>query len=97
MGLAGGALMSYLVLDISLVQFLERLKNVVPIWNFWIGVIKAPVFGYLIGLVGCREGLMVSGSAESVGRQTTRAVVVSIFLVIVADAVFSIIFSVLGI
>jgi phospholipid/cholesterol/gamma-HCH transport system permease protein len=97
MGLAGGALMSYLVLDISLVQFLERLKNVVPIWNFWIGIIKAPVFGYLIGLVGCREGLMVSGSAESVGRQTTRAVVVSIFLVIVADAVFSIIFSVLGI
>ncbi len=97
MGLAGGALMSYLVLDISLVQFLERLKNVVPVSNFWIGVIKAPVFGYLIGLVGCREGLMVSGSAESVGRQTTKAVVVSIFLVIVADAVFSIIFSVLRI
>ena len=51
----------------------------------------------LIGLVGCREGLKVSGSAESVGRQTTKAVVVSIFLVIVADAMFSIIFSVLSI
>jgi phospholipid/cholesterol/gamma-HCH transport system permease protein len=97
MGLAGGAMMSVIALDISLVQFLERLKNVVPIWSLWVGLIKAPVFGLLIALVGCREGLKVGGSADSVGRQTTKSVVVSIFMVIVADAVFSILFSVLKI
>ena len=93
MGLAGGALMSLLILDISLVQFIERLREVVPVWSFWVGLIKAPVFGFVIALVGCHEGLKVRGSAESVGRHTTRAVVISIFLVMALDAVFSIFFS----
>jgi phospholipid/cholesterol/gamma-HCH transport system permease protein len=93
MGLAGGAVMSVVALDISVVQFVERLKSVVPIWSFWVGMIKAPVFGLLIALVGCREGLKVGGSADSVGLQTTKSVVVSIFMVIVADAIFSIFFS----
>ena len=93
MGLAGGAVMSVIALDISVVQFVERLKSVVPIWSLWVGLIKAPVFGLLIALVGCREGLKVGGSADSVGRQTTKSVVVSIFMVIVADAIFSIFFS----
>ncbi len=93
MGLAGGAVMSVVALDISVVQFVERLKSVVPIWSFWVGMIKAPFFGLLIALVGCREGLKVGGSADSVGLQTTRSVVVSIFMVIVADAIFSIFFS----
>ena len=97
MGLLGGALMSFVVLDISLVQFAERLKEVVPAWSFWIGMIKAPVFGLAIGLVGCREGLGVSGSAESVGKHTTKSVVVSIFLVIILDAAFSILFSYAGV
>ncbi len=97
MGLAGGALMSMAVIDITLVQFMERLKDVVPLWAFWVGLIKAPVFGLLIGLVGCREGLNVVGSAESVGRHTTKSVVVSIFLVIVADALFSIFFLNIGV
>ncbi|MEX2454641.1 MAG: ABC transporter permease, partial [Rhodospirillaceae bacterium] len=97
MGLAGGALMSLWVLDISLVQFIERLRSAVPIWAFWVGVIKAPVFGFVIALVGCHEGLKVRGSAESVGRQTTRSVVVSIFLVMVLDAIFSIFFSAAGV
>ena len=97
MGLLGGALMSWAVLDISLVQFMERLRGAVPVWSFWVGLIKAPVFGLLIALVGCRQGLEVEGSAESVGRQTTRAVVISIFLVIVTDAVFSIFFSAVGV
>src|SRR5690606_36338191 len=97
MGLVGGALMSMMVLDISLVHYTERLRDVVPIWSFWIGLIKAPVFGFLIALIGCHEGLKVGGSAESVGRHTTRAVVISIFLVIVADAMFSILFSMLQI
>ncbi len=97
MGLIGGALMSFIVLDISLVQFAERFKTAIPMWSFWIGLIKAPVFGLAIGLVGCREGLGVGGSAESVGKQTTKSVVVSIFLVIIIDAIFSILFSLVGV
>ena len=97
MGLAGGAVMAIVSLDITFTQFTERLKDVVPIWAFWVGIIKAPVFGVMIALVGCREGLKVRGSADSVGRQTTRAVVVSIFLVIIIDAVFSIFFSAVGV
>ncbi|MGB0629242.1 MAG: MlaE family lipid ABC transporter permease subunit [Alphaproteobacteria bacterium] len=97
MGLAGGALMSLFVLDISFTQFTERLRDVVPLWAFWVGLIKAPVFGFVIALIGCREGLKVRGSADSVGRQTTRSVVISIFLVIIIDAVFSIFFSAVGV
>jgi len=97
MGLAGGAIMSMVSLDISLVQFTSRLQESVGIWTFWVGIIKAPAFGFLIALTGCREGLKVGGSAESVGHHTTRAVVISIFLVIVTDAVFSILFSMLHI
>lgn len=97
MGLAGGAMMSMVALDISLVQFMSRLQESVGIWTFWTGIIKAPVFGFLIALTGCREGLKVSGSAESVGHHTTRAVVISIFLVIVTDAAFSIMFAMLHI
>jgi phospholipid/cholesterol/gamma-HCH transport system permease protein len=95
MGLGGGLLMIGLTLDISLVQFIERLQEVVPVRAYWIGIVKAPVFGFLIGLIGCHEGLNVAGSADSVGRQTTRAVAVAIFLVIVADAGFSVLFSVM--
>jgi phospholipid/cholesterol/gamma-HCH transport system permease protein len=97
MGIAGGALMSWATLDVSFAQFAERLRNAVPMWAFWVGVIKAPVFGALIALTGCREGLKVSGSAESVGLQTTMSVVISIFLVIVADAIFSVFFSLVGV
>jgi phospholipid/cholesterol/gamma-HCH transport system permease protein len=62
-------------------------------WMFWLGIIKAPFFAAVIALVGCREGLRVSRNAESVGRQTTLSVVESIFLVIVLDAAFSIVFA----
>ena len=97
MGLLGGGLMVILALDVSIYQFLERLQSAVTVWTYWAGVIKAPVFGFLIALTGCREGLKVRGSAESVGLHTTRAVVISIFLVILADALFSILFSAFGI
>ena len=60
-------------------------------------MVKAPVFAILIALVGCFEGLRVSGSAESVGKMTTRSVVEGIFLVIIFDALFSILFSILSI
>lgn len=97
MGLAGGAIMATTQLDITFFQFARQLSAATTLWTFWIGIIKAPVFGFVIGLVGCYEGLRVSGSAESVGRLTTRSVVESIFLVIVLDAFFSIFFAEIGI
>jgi len=97
MGLLGGGLMSWIVLDIKPDQFIERLGNAVSLWSFWIGIIKAPFFAVIIALVGCYEGLQVGGSAESVGHMTSRAVVESIFLVIVIDAAFSIFFQLVGV
>ena len=95
-GLAGGALMSYFVLDITFGQFLKQLQAAVGLEQLWIGLVKAPVFAFAIAMIGCYEGLKVSGSAESVGKMTTKSVVESIFLVIVLDAIFSIIFVNLG-
>jgi len=97
MGLLGGMVMAITVLDISLTTFLKQLQSGVNLTTFIIGMVKAPVFAFLIALVGCFEGFNVSGSAESVGQKTTASVVEGIFLVIVFDAAFSILFSVLGI
>ena len=97
MGLLGGALMAWSVLDVSPGMFIERLNTSIGMWTFWVGIIKAPVFGLLIALVGCYEGLQVANSAESVGSRTTRSVVESIFLVMIVDAVFSIFFAYIGI
>jgi phospholipid/cholesterol/gamma-HCH transport system permease protein len=97
MGLLGGGLMAWSVLDVSPGQFIERLNGSIGMWTFWVGIIKAPVFGLLIALVGCYEGLQVANSAESVGSRTTRSVVESIFLVMIVDAVFSIFFAYIGI
>jgi phospholipid/cholesterol/gamma-HCH transport system permease protein len=96
LGLFGGGLMCSLTLDISPGQFLSQLDKAVDGSTFLVGLIKAPVFAFLIGMVGCYEGLSVTGSAESVGQMTTRAVVVAIFLVIVFDALFSVLFSYVG-
>ncbi len=93
MGLLGGAIMCWATLDISIPTFLRQLRSPLPGWSFWVGILKAPTFAGIIALTGCYEGLRVSRSAESVGRLTTRSVVESIFLIILADAVFSIIFS----
>jgi phospholipid/cholesterol/gamma-HCH transport system permease protein len=97
MGLAGGALMSLAVLDISLGQFLRQLHESITTTTFFVGMVKAPVFAFIIALVGCYCGLKVKGNAESVGRMTTQSVVEAIFLVIVSDAAFSILFSYLEI
>ncbi len=97
MGLLGGALASSIFLDFTLGQYFDRLQEVVDIKHFWVGMVKAPVFAFVIAVVGCYEGLQVSGSAESVGRLTTKAVVESIFLVIILDAAFSILFVSMGI
>ncbi|WP_247872446.1 MlaE family lipid ABC transporter permease subunit [Azospirillum sp. TSO35-2] len=97
MGLFGGAVMAYATLDITFGQFIRQLHSAVGINTVIAGLIKAPVFALVIAMVGCYEGLKVSGSAESVGIMTTKAVVEGIFLVIVIDAVFSVLFSFLGV
>ena len=97
MGIAGGAVMVLATLDISLGQFLRQLNDAVPIWSFWVGIIKAPIFAFIIAMVGCYEGFKVTLSAESVGLRTTSSVVKAIFLVIVLDAFFSIFFSYVGV
>jgi len=97
MGLFGGGLMAWITLDISPAVYIERLNQSVGLWSFFIGLIKAPVFAFIIAMIGCFEGLKVVGSAESVGQQTTRAVVEAIFLVIVFDAIFSIFFAFVGV
>ena len=97
MALLGGAIMSLLALDISISQFVKQLQGAIKLSTFMVGMVKAPVFAFLIALVGCFEGLNVEGSAESVGRQTTLSVVEAIFLVIIFDAAFSIMFSYLRI
>jgi phospholipid/cholesterol/gamma-HCH transport system permease protein len=93
MGLLGGAVMCATALHIPLPLFLTQLQTAITGWTFWLGILKAPFFAAVIGLVGCRAGLRVARSAESVGRQTTLSVVESIFLVIVLDAAFSILFA----
>jgi len=97
MGLLGGGVMCVLLIDMTFSQYVARLNDVVTATQFWVGMVKAPVFAGLIALVGCFEGLRVTGSAESVGQMTTRSVVEGIFLVIIADALFSILFSILRI
>jgi phospholipid/cholesterol/gamma-HCH transport system permease protein len=91
-GLLGGAFACTIYLDMSVAQFFERLRDTVAPWNFYTGMIKAPVFGIVIAGIGCYEGLQVKGSAESVGQLTTKSVVEAIFCVIVLDAIFSVIF-----
>lgn len=83
------------LLNVSAAQFFERLQGI-SIRHFWLGIFKAPFFGFLIGMIGCLRGFQVKGAAEEVGKFTTRAVVDSIFLVITLDALFSIIFSQMG-
>ena len=97
MGLIGGAVMCYFQLGITIPVFMRQLGEAVTVNTFMVGLIKAPVFAFVIALVGCYEGFQVERNAASVGLLTTRAVVEAVFLVIVLDAAFSIMFSVLGI
>jgi phospholipid/cholesterol/gamma-HCH transport system permease protein len=92
MGLAGGGLLSLVNLHIPLPQFLNRLRESLSPTTFWSGLIKAPIFAMLIAMVGTYRGMQVRDSARELGRLTTVAVVESIFLVILADALFAILF-----
>ncbi len=95
LGVAGGMVMARTQLDVSYVEFLDRLGKAVSVTSYMVGIAKAPVFAIIISVVGCFQGFRTHGGADSVGLQTTRSVVQSIFLVIVADALFSIAFSIL--
>lgn len=96
MGVAGGMVMAQAQLGVGYADFLDRFVNAISVTSYLVGVGKAPVFAAIIALVGCFQGLRTRGGADSVGRQTTRSVVQAIFLVIVADAVFSVMFSIVG-
>jgi phospholipid/cholesterol/gamma-HCH transport system permease protein len=97
MGLLGGAVMAWAELGVSPNVFTVRLLEADAVDDFLAGLFKAPFFAAIIAIVGCFEGMKVGSSAESLGRQTSTSVVLSIFLVIVADAGFSIFFAALGI
>ena len=95
LGVFGGMLMAQQQLDVGFAEFLGRFVKAVSPTAFMIGIGKAPVFAVIIAMVGCFQGFRTKGGADSVGRQTTRSVVQAIFLVIVADALFSVAFSML--
>lgn len=97
MGLIGGAVMCYFDLHVTIPAYMRELRQSLEVRTLLVGLIKAPVFAFVIALVGCYEGFQVERNAASVGLLTTRSVVEAVFLVIVLDAAFSIMFSVLGI
>ncbi|MGA8709287.1 MAG: ABC transporter permease [Steroidobacteraceae bacterium] len=96
-GLVGGALLCHELLDMPMLQYLNRAQGAIADTTFWVGLIKAPVFAALIAGAGCACGMRVRGSSRELGRLTTMAVVVSIFSVIVADALFAVVFMKLDI
>ena len=96
LALIGCGVFVWLDLEIPPLTYIQRLQEVIPITDMWVGLIKAPVFGFIIALAGCFQGFQVQGNSEEVGTRTTTAVVQSIFLVIVLDAVFAVFFSSIG-
>jgi len=92
----GGGFLCWVALEIPPITFVQRLREVVPITDLWVGLIKAPVFGLIIAICGCFQGMQVKANAEEVGLRTTAAVVQAIFLVIVLDAFFAVFFTWVG-
>ena len=92
----GGGIFCWLSLDIPPVTFVQRIREVVPMTDLWQTLIKAPVFGLIIAMAGCFQGMLVEGDAEQLGLRTTSAVVQAIFLVIVLDAFFAVFFTSIG-
>lgn len=95
-GIVGGGVVCAVALDISPAMFLSLLQSDIGVQHFLVGMVKAPIFAFLIAAIGCLEGFKVSGSAESVGAHTTSSVVQSIFVVIVLDAVAALFFMEMG-
>ena len=96
-GIGGGAFVSWVALDINPTVFFNRMQNMVPLQHFWVGMSKAPVFGMVVALIGCRQGLLVGGSVQSLGQSTTKSVVQALFSIIVIDALFAIFYMELGV
>jgi phospholipid/cholesterol/gamma-HCH transport system permease protein len=96
-GLMGGALLCRYLLDIPITQYLTRVNEAITATTFWVGLWKAPVFAMLIGMAGAYRGMQVRDSSRELGRLTTVAVVQAIFLVILADALFAVLFMEIGI
>ncbi|AYC35069.1 ABC transporter permease [Pseudomonas cavernae] len=95
-GIVGGGMVSTLQLDVSPARFLSILQSEIPVKNLYIGLVKAPFFAFIIAIIGCLEGFKSGGSAKSVGDHTTSAVVQSIFVVILLDAVAALFFMEMG-
>lgn len=89
----GGAVIAEIMMGLPIATFMSRITEVVPLHDVWVGLIKAPVFGLIIALSGCYQGMQVKGNSEEVGKRTTVAVVQAIFAVIVLDAFFAVFFS----
>lgn len=96
-GIAAGMFISHIHLNLSYPEFIHRLQKVLAVKHVWVGIGKGPFFAWLIATVGCFRGFQVSKNTESIGRYTTISVVNAIFLVIACDALFSVIFTELGI
>lgn len=94
--LIGGGLLVWSNLGIPPATYIQRIREVVPITDLYIGLIKAPVFGAIIAVAGCFQGMLVEADAEQVGSRTTSAVVQAIFMVIVLDAFFAVFFTWVG-
>jgi phospholipid/cholesterol/gamma-HCH transport system permease protein len=92
----GGGLFCWISLGIPPITYVQRIREVVPITDLWVGLVKAPVFGAIIAIAGCFQGMLVESDAEQVGMRTTSAVVQAIFLVIVLDAFFAVFFTWVG-
>ncbi len=92
----GGGLLAWLSLDIPPASYVQRIREVVPMTDIYVGLVKAPVFGFIIAVAGCYQGMLVRGNAEEVGFRTTAAVVQAIFMVIVLDAFFAVFFTEIG-
>ena len=93
MGIFGGMMAAHMQLGISFAQFTERLYEVLEVKHYILGMLKGPVFAFIIAAVGCFRGMQVSDNTESIGLHTTASVVNSIFLVIAFDALFSVIYT----
>ena len=88
-GLVGGLLVVWFDLGVSPAMFASRIIENVPPQHFWVGMVKAPVFAFVLAIVGCQHGLAVGGDVASLGKRTTTSVVQAIFLVVLLDALFA--------
>jgi phospholipid/cholesterol/gamma-HCH transport system permease protein len=94
--LLGGGLVAWVYAGMSPIVFLAQLRDAVSVTHLEVGLLKAPFMALIIGVIACAEGFQVQGSAESLGLRTTASVVESIFMVIVLDGIFAMIFAAIG-